>query len=111
MDMDLSQRPRLDETAISEQAPLVRAELALRYQTLWDAVLPGIRNLEDSPDWRADPRMVEAGVRVLRNLSQLYRLDVGATQEAPDPAGTAAGIRELVSAQLDVLAARSQGEE
>lgn len=107
--MDLSQRPRLDDTAISEQAPLVRAEIALRYQSLWEAVLPGIRNLEDSPDWRADPRMVEAGVRVLRNLSQLYRLDVGATQEAPDPAGTRLGTRELVSAALDVLEAREAG--
>ena len=111
MNLDLNQAPRLDDEELSRQAPLIRAQVGIRYEQLWKAALPGILNMNEDPDWRVDPRLVEAGIRILRNMATLYRLDQPAQTEREEPTATRAGTAALVLGHLDQLAARMSGQE
>lgn len=106
MDVDLTQMPRLDDEELSQKAPFIRAQVAMRYEELWRAALPGIMNTESSPDWRPDPRFVEAGIRILRNMASLYRLDEPAQREREEVAGTRTPVIDLVESSLAALEAR-----
>lgn len=106
MDIDLNQLPRLDDEELSTKAPQIRAQVAMRYEQLWHAALPGIMNTQGDPDWRPDPRMLEAGVRILRNMAHLYRLDEPAQREREEVAGTQTTIIDLVESSLRELEAR-----
>jgi hypothetical protein len=81
--------PRLDEEAIAEHAPVVRAEVFRRLESLWTALKP---HIDGSPDEdgivrRPDPRLVDSGIRILSQLQKLYRLD--SPGKAADEAGEA----------------------
>lgn len=106
MDIDLTQLPRLDDEELSQKAPQIRAQVAMRYEQLWHAALPGILNTEGDPDWRPDPRMLEAGVRILRNMAHLYRLDSPAAREREEVAGVRTPLIDLVESTLIELEAR-----
>lgn len=101
-----AEQPRLDEEDISQDAPYMRAMIAARYEQLWRAAAPGFTNPDDNPDWRPDPRHIEAGIRILRNLSGLYRLDMPAGSPAEAVSGIQVGVRELVAGMLDSLESR-----
>lgn len=106
MDIDLTQMPRLDDEELSTKAPFIRAQVAMRYEQLWHAALPGIMNTQSDPDWRPDPRYVEAGIRILRNMAHLYRLDEPAAREREEVAGTRTPVIDMVESALTALEAR-----
>lgn len=70
-DVDLSPAGIGDEQ-LTDAAPLVRALVVQRLETIWRTCEPHITGTGGRPD----PRFVEAGIRVLDRLIRLYRLDV-----------------------------------
>jgi hypothetical protein len=74
MDLAKTNRPALDDTGISQDAPYVRALIALRLEQLWQQVNGHITARNDA-EMEPDVRMVEAGVRILKAQTGLYRLD------------------------------------
>ena len=67
----LSDQPfELDDQAIDEASPRVRAWTLQRLELIWKQV-----ELNLDPELGADPRWAEIGLRVLDRESRLYRLD------------------------------------
>lgn len=62
----------IGDEQIGEAAPMVRALVVSRLETIWRTCQPHIEGKLGRPD----PRFVEAGIRVLDRLIRLYRLDV-----------------------------------
>lgn len=110
MNIQAWQVPTIDEEGLAQQAPVVRAEILRRLELLWTALAPHISGLPD-PDgivYRPDPRLVDAGLRVLRHLSVLYRLEAPRPSTPPIQATTTEDLVQ-VTAQLEVLEARMSG--
>lgn len=99
-----TERPSLDDTGISQDAPYVRALAAQRLEQIWQACLPHING--DVPNPSAP--MVELGLRVIRELSKLYRLDAPTGSPPEAAAGLNTSVRELVASALDTLEQRMQ---
>lgn len=103
----------IDEEQVAASAPMVRALIVQRLEQVWRACDPHINPTQDQLEagFRRDPRYIEAGLRVLDRLGQIYlRLPRG----NPDPMGD--GADELLAAQekamlaLDRLEAKIPGE-
>lgn len=96
----------LDGPALEEQRPLVRAQLAQRYEQVWRACEPHVR-----PDGDAlDARMIELGLRALDRLARIYRVDdpPAPTPQEPDEAQERGRLLDSVRAQLAELEARNR---
>lgn len=67
----------ISEENVAESAPLVRALVVARLEQAWRACDPHIQ-VQRNPDtgliMRPDPRFIEAGIRILDRLSDLYHL-------------------------------------
>lgn len=101
--MELAERGIRDEQ-VAESAPLVRALVVERLEKIWSTCEPWITGTGGKPD----PRFIEAGIRVCKELTALYRLhDPQPGSEQPDgdliPAHdlVAAGLRELEARMAD----------
>lgn len=100
------------DTDISHDQALVRGLVVRRLEQIWRSCEPHLRAQMDPETGlvlsKPDPRFVEAGLRVCRDLGKLYRLD---QPVPPDPGegGVPATLRQLVSQKLDELEARSKG--
>lgn len=105
MDLERRSEPRISDTDISDGAPRVRALVANRLETLWRAAERGFVDTGD-PDWRPDIRAIEAGIKILRNLGAVYRLDLPAGTPAEAVQGVSVPLRDLVASQLQALEAR-----
>lgn len=105
MDVIKSDRRPLDEQTISQDAPFVRALVAARLELLWQQVNGHIVSRADV-ELEPDVRVVEAGVRILKSLSTLYRLDAPAGTPEELVGGTNLSTRALVSAQLEQMEQR-----
>lgn len=108
MELSREQRPQLDDTGISKDAPYMRALLAQRYEMVWRACLPHIDGTRERTGESVSAPMIETGVRALRELGRIYRIDNPTANERESVAGTKIGVRELVSGHLDVLEARQK---
>ena len=66
----------IGEEQVSQSAPLVRALAVQRLEMIWAACEPHIRLSRDDLDMgrKPDPRMVEAGIRVVDRLVGIYGL-------------------------------------
>lgn len=107
MDLAKTSRPSLDDTSLSQDAPFVRALVAQRLEVLWQQVQGHITARADV-ELEPDVRVVEAGVRILKSLSTLYRLDSPAGTPEELVGGTNLSTRALVAAQLEELEKRSR---
>lgn len=96
----LPQAARIEDGALVESRSRVRAVVVGRLEELWLAVSPHVRGEVD----RVDPRMVEIGLRVTRDLGRLFGVE---EREAVVAAVDDAGVREreidAVLAALDSL--------
>lgn len=67
----------ISDENITEAGPFVRALIVARLEQAWRACDPHIQ-VQRNPDtgliMRPDPRFIEAGIRILDRLSDLYRL-------------------------------------
>ena len=77
----------IGEEEVATSAPMVRALLVQRLEQIWSVCAPHVTG-----EVKADPRFIEAGIRVLDRLAKLYRLDSPLTPSGSndiDPSGTA----------------------
>jgi hypothetical protein len=77
----------IGEEEVATSAPMVRALLVQRLEQIWSVCSPHVTG-----EVKADPRFIEAGIRVLDRLAKLYRLDSPLTPSGSndiDPSGTA----------------------
>jgi len=103
-------RPSLDDASLSQDAPYVRALVAQRLQILWRQV-EGHIQLREEAELEPDVRVLGEGVRILKSLATLYRLDSPAGTPEELVGGTNLSTRELVAAQLAELEKRSRHDE
>lgn len=101
--------PEISEDNLAVSAPRVRWQVVQRYEALWKLCEAMIAAAEDG-ERPPDPRWAEIGVRVLKELSSLYRL-------ARPPAGLAdedvvlhgMDPKDVVLASLVALELKAQG--
>ena len=94
---------------VADSAPLVRALVVQRLELIWRTCQPHIEvplDEDGSPRWKADPRFIEAGIRVTDRLSRLYRLDYPQQGTTEPDAASRVDQRELAKAQILALTAR-----
>jgi len=94
----------ITEEQVGKDAPRMRALLAKRYEMIWQTVAPHVNGERAAEGLGTDPRFLETGIRVLRDLGRLYRLDAPAQADVQQisPVDVAA----LVSTRLAQLEAR-----
>jgi hypothetical protein len=105
------QQPGIGDEHLNASAPLVRALLVTRLEQIWAACEPYIRGEDlNGVRLRPDPRFIEAGIRVLDRLADIYRLSrpVPPTPTALEGLGDP---RELVLAALAELETRMGSEQ
>jgi len=97
---------RIGEEELYESAPTVRALIVRRYEALYRLVEAHIAAAEEVGR-SGDPRYLEIGVRVLREMSALYRLGAPPKQaeEDTDP-NSGVDPAALVRASLDEIEAK-----
>lgn len=99
----------IGDEQVSDSAPLVRALVVQRLETIWRTCQPHIEvplDEDGEPRWKADPRFIEAGIRVVDRLSRLYRLDYPQSGTTEPDAESRVDQRELAKAQILALTQR-----
>lgn len=93
---------------VTHDQPLVRAMVVQRLEMMWRTCEPHIQiPLEDGvPLWKADPRFLEVGIRLMDRLMRLYRLEQPQSAPPDDDAGSLDAQRELARKQIRELTAR-----
>jgi hypothetical protein len=107
-----AQPPEIGEEQLVESQPRVRALLVQRYEEIWDRV--SVRINEDKEHERpVDPRILEIGLRVLKDEAVLYRLGRAApvTEEEDDPTILGIDRAAMVAEQLSVLESKRQAAQ
>jgi hypothetical protein len=94
---------------VSASAPQIRALVVQRLEMIWRNCEPHINvpvDEDGNPAWKADPRFIEAGIRVTDRLTKLFRLDEPQVAvNAPDPESITAA-REVARRQITELGER-----
>lgn len=99
----------ITDEQISHDAPRMRELLAKRYEMIWQTCEPHVNGERQTDGFSSDPRFIEAGIRVLRDLGRLYKLERPAQGEMTPATGV--DVAGLVSTRLAQLEARmAQGE-
>jgi len=103
----------ITEEQLAESGPRVRALQVQRLERVW-AVVEG--HIDEHLDGTrpVDPRMLEIGLRVVREETALYRLSKPmqvAEDEDEDPQQAALDRRALVLMQIEAAEAKLRGEE
>lgn len=101
--------PEIGEEQLAESQPRVRALLVKRYEEIWGRVEVRIQEDRDH-DRPLDPRILEIGLRVLKDEAVLYRLgrQAAVVEEEEDPAITGVDRAALVAQQLAELEERQR---
>jgi len=110
MSMDPVRRPLVGEEEISQDGPYMRALVAARLEQIWQTCRPHIDGTRQQEGWPADVRFVEVGLRTLKELGRLYRLDAPAGQSPELVSGVKASVRAAVEESLAILEARMADE-
>lgn len=104
--------PEITEDNLVESAPRVRALITSRLEQLWRQVDQHIVEAE-AGDRMQDPRMLEIGKGILKELAAIYRLGrpvpVAEVEEDQELAGV--DRRAIVGAKLDELEAKRRARE
>ena len=99
---------KVDEEQLYQAQPMVRALIIERYESLYALVRTHVARAEEEGR-PPDPRWAEIGVRVLKELTSLYRLGVPPrTDDADDDPLHGVDPAAIVLAQLDELEAKSR---
>lgn len=101
----------ITDEVLAQDAPFVRALLVKRLEQAWRACDPHIqvqRNPETGLVMRPDPRFVEAGLRILDRLADLYRLKSPISRLPDADIDGRAGIKDIVRAQIEEMESRLQ---
>lgn len=101
--MDLVRQPELTDQGVTDNAPMVRAQMIARLEAMWAACLPHITG-EDKPD----VRFIEAGIRIVDRMSRLFRLDAPGRTELEPGVGPDA-VSRVLSILADAEARNGQG--
>lgn len=107
--MELTPGAGIGDEQVVQSQPFVRALAVQRLEMIWRTCEPHVNvplDEDGHPLYKADPRFVEAAIRVLDRLARWYRLDhpqVGGND--PDP-GSLVDQRELARKQIRELTAR-----
>lgn len=96
-----------DDNVAADQAA-VRGLVVKRLEQLWATIEPHVDGRVVADGYRVDPRMIQAGITVVRELGKLYRLDRPAPA-APEAVTGAVTDRVAVERSLAELEARLAG--
>lgn len=100
--------PEINEDNLAVSAPRVRWQVVQRYEALWQLVESHNRQAQEG-ERPPDPRWAEIGVRVLKELSNLYRLGrPPAVQDEDDVILHGMDPRQVVLASLQELEKKAQ---
>lgn len=105
MDLILTDTISISDTDLAKDQGRMRALIALRLEALWAGCAPFIEARTDPESGivlKPDPRFLETGLRVLRDLGRLYRVDAPASQD-PGAAQVPVSDRVIVARQLQEL--------
>ena len=98
---------------IAESMPLVRALIVQRLEQAWRACDPHIQ-VQVNPDtglvMRPDPRFIEAGIRIIDRLGDIYRIRTPQTSNMLTDEGLEP-VRAQVRAQIEAMEARMKGQD
>lgn len=89
------------EEDVAASAPMVRALLVQRLEQIWSQCEPHVTGAV-----KADPRFIEAGIRVLDRLARLYRLDIQAASSGLPASDPVSAAIEAARAQIEALEAK-----
>lgn len=115
MNMTLALPPGagIGDEDVANSAPLVRAEVTRRLEQIWSTCAPHIQvplDQEGVPLYKADPRFIEAGIRVIDRLMKLYRLDQPQPPVNDPVLDSRRELREAVAQQIMKLGSKMSGD-
>lgn len=99
---------------VTESAPFVRALVVSRLEQAWRAVDPHIqvqRNEETGLIMRPDPRFLEAGIRIIDRLANLYRLDRPQMSNRDQDSRSREALVDETRSQIEAMETRLRGQE
>lgn len=112
MDLSPAGMPQITDDDVTASGPRVRALVIHRYELLWMACAPHLdaAGMAERGE-RPDPRMVQIGFTVTRELAKQYRLEKTSVPIDDDSLEGAdeARTRAMVTAALDELEAAREG--
>lgn len=103
----------ITDEQVADSGPRVRALLVQRLEQVW-SVIEGHVNEHLDGTRPVDPRMLEIGLRTVKEVKDLYRLakpQVASEEEDEDPQQAALDRRSLVLMQIEAAEAKLRGEE
>lgn len=112
--LELEGTAGITEENVNQSQPLVRALLVQRAEMIWRVCEPHIDvpvDGEGSPLYKADPRFIEAGIRVLDRLSRWYHIDQPQVSGNEQPSVSLMELREAAGNQIRELGARMSPPE
>jgi hypothetical protein len=99
---------KVDEEQLYQAQPMVRALVIERYEALYRLVEVHVRRAEED-DRPPDPRWAEIGVRVLKEITHLYRLSTPPrVDDAEDDLLHGVDPAAVVLLQLEELEAKAR---
>lgn len=108
MQPDAISQLQITEEDVQESAPRVRALLIARYEALWQPVR--VRLDQDAGgEVPIDPRLLELGLRINKEIGLLYRLyraPAASAEEEPEPLGAGVDRAAAIEAGLQELEQR-----
>ena len=107
--LELESSAGITEENVNQSQPLVRALVVQRLEKIWRTCEPHIEvpvDGEGSPLYKADPRFVEAGIRVCDRLAKLYHLEQPQVSGNEPDKASLMDQRELARQQVLELSAR-----
>lgn len=107
--LELEGAAGITDENVNQSQPLVRALLVQRLEQIWRTCEPHIEvpvDGEGSPLYKADPRFVEAGIRVIDRLSRIYHLEQPQVSGNEKPSVSLMELREAAGNQIRELGAR-----
>lgn len=104
---------RITDDDLEASRATVRALVVSRYEALWKPVENALSVAED-PALPVDPRLLELGVRITKELSQLYELNrrrnLAPEEEEDEGLDPAVDRRALVLARLEEIEERARNQ-
>lgn len=104
--------PEITEDNLAEAAPRVRALITSRLEQLWAQVDQHVTEVR-AGERMQDPRMLEIGRGILKELAAIYRLGrpLPMPEEEVDEALEALDRRQIVASKLDELEAKRRARD
>lgn len=96
----------INDENLADAAPQVRALMVQRLEMIWRACEPQFTD----PEVKADPRYIEAGIRVVDRYTRLYRLDHPQPQDNGQVQVSAPEARKALQVSLSELEVRMTGD-